>query len=323
MDLSVIIPVYEEEENLPRLLPEIHAALASEEIEYEIICVEDGSSDGSLAVLEQMAQADTRLVVLSFRRNFGQTAAMQAGLDAARGARVALMDGDLQNDPADIPKMLEALESGYDLVAGWRADRKDTFLTRRLPSIIANRIISVATKVRLHDYGCTLKVMTSEVAKELRLYGEMHRFIPAIANWSGARIKEMPVNHRPRQFGQSKYGLGRTLRVILDLLVVLFIQGFLVKPMQVFGLGGLLSGFAGFAICAWLAFERIAFDAPLAERPLLLFGVLLIIVGVQLASIGLVADLLSRTYHESQGKTTYRIRRTIGGPTATKENQGD
>ncbi len=313
MDLSVIIPVYEEEENLPRLIPEIHAALATQNLSYEIICVDDGSRDGSLSVLETMSHDDETLVILSFRRNFGQTAAMQAGLDAARGQRVALMDADLQNDPADIPKMLEGLDSGYDLVAGWRADRKDTFLTRRLPSIIANRIISVATKVRLHDYGCTLKVMTRDVAKELRLYGEMHRFIPTIANWSGARIKEQAVNHRPRQFGQSKYGLGRTLRVVLDLLVVLFIQGFLVKPMQVFGLGGLLSGFAGLGICAWLTFERIAFGAPLAERPLLLFGVLLIIVGVQLASIGLVADLLTRTYHESQGKTTYRIRRRIGG----------
>jgi glycosyltransferase involved in cell wall biosynthesis len=246
---------------------------------------------------------------------------MQAGIDAARGKRIALMDADLQNDPREIPQMLQALDEGYDLVAGWRADRKDTFLTRRLPSIIANRIISTATGVKLHDYGCTLKVMTDEVAKELRLYGEMHRFIPAIANWSGAHIKEMPVNHRARQFGTSKYGLGRTVRVVLDLLVILFIQGFLTKPMQVFGLGGLVSGFAGFALCAWLAIERIAFGAPLAERPLLLFGVLLVIVGVQLASIGLVADLLARTYHESQGKTTYRIRRRIDGQTRTEERR--
>ena len=286
MKLSVVLPVYNEEESIPTLIAEIHKALRPEGFSYEIVLVDDGSRDRSFDILKAMADDDPSLVLLSFRRNFGQTAAMQAGLDEARGDVVALMDADLQNDPADIPRMMAHLDEGYDLVAGWRADRKDTFLSRRLPSIIANRIISMTTKVRLHDYGCTLKVMTSDVAKALRLYGEMHRFIPAIANWSGAKILEVAVNHRARQFGVSKYGISRTVRVVLDLLVVLFIQGYLVKPMQVFGLGGLLSGFAGTALCGWLAIDKLLLGGSLADRPLLLLGVLLIIVGVQLLSFG-------------------------------------
>lgn len=313
MDLSVVIPVYNEEESLPRLIPEIHAALAPTGLSYEIVLVDDGSKDRSFAVLEEMAADDPALVVVQFRRNFGQTAAMQAGLDHARGARVALMDADLQNDPADIPRMLAELDGGYDLVAGWRANRQDAFINRKLPSMIANRIISRATGVHLHDYGCTLKVMTGDVARELRLYGEMHRFIPAIADWSGARILEMPVNHRARQFGVSKYGIGRTIRVVLDLLVVVFIQRFLVKPVQVFGLAGLLFGGLGGLICAVLTVQRLFGGEPLSQRPLLLLGVLLIIVGVQLVSMGLLADLLARTYHESQGKKPYHVRARIVG----------
>jgi hypothetical protein len=233
---------------------------------------------------------------------------MQAGLDAARGKYIVTIDADLQNDPADIPTMLEKLDEGYDLVAGWRKDRKDAFLNRRLPSMIANRIISAATKVKLHDYGCTLKVMTSDVAKELRLYGEMHRFIPAVASWVGARTFELPVNHRARRFGTSKYGIGRTFRVVLDLITVRFIQQYLGRPMQVFGLGGLVCLFLGLATCAWLAVEKIAFGARLADRPLLLLGVLLIVVGLQLLSLGLVADVVSRTYFESQNKRPYNVR---------------
>ncbi|MCA9539710.1 MAG: glycosyltransferase family 2 protein [Myxococcales bacterium] len=321
MDLSVVIPIYNEEESVPRLIPEIHAALRPAGLSYEIICVDDGSRDRSFAVLEEMASNDPALVVARFRRNFGQTAAMQAGLDLARGDAVALMDADLQNDPADIPRMLERLDEGYDLVAGWRADRKDAFLNRRLPSIVANRIISRTTGVRLHDYGCTLKVMTRDVAKALRLYGEMHRFIPVVANWSGARIFEMAVNHRARQFGVSKYGIGRTLRVVLDLLVVLFIQRYLSKPIQVFGLAGLFSGFIGFAICAVLALQKLISGESLSDRPLLLLGVLLIIIGVQLVSMGLIADLVARTYHESQDKRPYAVRTLLQGPGT--EAQGD
>lgn len=314
MDLSVVIPIYDEEENIPRLIPEVHAALRPTGLTYELICVDDGSRDRSFERLARLASEDPALTVVRFRRNFGQTAAIQAGLDEARGELVVLMDADLQNDPADIPRMVERLRADdLDLVAGWRARRQDAFLNRRLPSMIANRIIGMTTGVHLHDYGCTLKLMRREVAKDLRLYGEMHRFIPAIANWSGARILEMEVNHRPRQFGRSKYGIGRTLRVVLDLLVVRFMQRYLVKPMHIFGLTGLLAGLTGFVICAVLALEKLLYDQPLADRPLLLLGGLLILAGLQLVSLGLVADLLARTYHESQGKRAYTIRNLIRG----------
>lgn len=322
LDLSIVVPVYNEEESLPQLLREVHAALDSTGLSFELICVDDGSRDGSLALLTRLAAEDPALVVISFRRNFGQTAAMQAGIDAARGEVVALMDADLQNDPADIPMMIGKLREGFDMVAGWRADRQDAFINRKLPSMLANRIISRVTRVHLHDYGCTLKVMTREVAKELRLYGEMHRFIPAIASWAGARIMEVKVNHRARQFGKSNYGIGRTLRVVLDLLVVRFMQAYLVKPMQVFGKLGLITGFVGTLICLWLAIQKLTTGAPIGDRPLLLLGVLLIVVGVQLVCTGLVADLLGRTYHEAQNKRPYHVRVRIEGaghsPTAPK-----
>jgi glycosyltransferase involved in cell wall biosynthesis len=248
----------------------------------------------------------------SFRRNFGQTAAMQAGIDAARGNTIVTMDADLQNDPRDIPKMLAKLDEGYDMVAGWRASRKDTFINRRLPSIIANWLISTTTNVRLHDYGCTIKAIRSDLAKEIRLYGEMHRFIPVMASLIGARIVEMPVNHRARQFGTSKYGIGRTFRVVLDLATVVFLQKYLVKPMQVFGFAGLVALGTGLAISAWLTYEKLFHGAALANRPLLLAGVLLVLVGVQLLSLGLVADVVGRTYHESQNKRPYHMRSWVG-----------
>jgi glycosyltransferase involved in cell wall biosynthesis len=314
LDLSVIAPIYNEEESIPFLLQQLHGALDGTALSFEIILVDDGSADRSFAVLEAAAQVDPALVVICFRRNFGQTAALQAGLDAARGRRVVLLDADLQNDPADIPRMLAKLDEGFDLVAGWRAQRKDAFLNRRLPSMIANRLISAITTVRLHDYGCTLKAMNREVAKELRLYGEMHRFIPAIANWVGVRVAEMPVNHRARQFGSTKYGIGRTLRVVLDLMTVRFMQSYLTKPMQVFGLAGIFSGFLGLSVCVWLAVQKLAFGAEIGSRPLLMLGILLIVVGVQLLSLGLVADVVSRTYHESQNKPPYYVRQRIAGP---------
>ncbi|MCB9526298.1 MAG: glycosyltransferase family 2 protein [Myxococcales bacterium] len=316
MDLSVVIPIYNEEESIPRLLPEIHKALAPTGLRYEIVCVDDGSRDKSFQVLAEAAKTDPALVVVRFRRNFGQTAAMQAGLDEARGANIAFLDADLQNDPADIPAMLQKLDEGHDMVAGWRANRQDTFVNRKLPSMIANRIISSTTKVRLHDYGCTLKVMRADLAKTLNLYGEMHRFIPAIADWAGSSIIEMPVNHRARQFGVSKYGIGRTVRVVLDLLVVRFMQSYVTKPMQVFGLGGMASGALGVLILLWLTLSKLIWGTPLADRPLLLLGVLLVVVGVQLVSMGLVADLLARTYHEAQGKRPFHVRTRIVGPGA-------
>lgn len=320
LDLSIVVPVHNEEESLGELVDQIHGALRPEGISYEIILVDDGSTDSSFAWMKRSQASDPALTIVRFRRNFGQTAALQAGLDSSRGALVALMDADLQNDPLDIPKMLRELTDDVDMVAGWRVKRKDPFFTRRLPSIVANRVISTATKVKLHDYGCTLKVMRQEVAKELRLYGEMHRFIPAVASWMGVSIVEMKVNHRARQFGKSNYGLGRTLRVVLDLLTVRFMQSYLVRPMQVFGSAGFFSSVLGFGICAYLAVEKLAFGSDIGDRPLLLLGVLMIVVGVQLASLGLVADVVSRTYHESQNKRPYHVREKLQGPgTARRE----
>jgi len=313
IDLSIIAPIYNEEESLPHLVEQVHRALDATGLNFELILVDDGSNDRSFELMRSLANNDPCLVAIGLRRNFGQTAALQAGLDFARGKRIVLMDADLQNDPADIPAMLRKLDEGYDLVAGWRKDRKDPFINRRLPSIIANRVISLITKVQLHDYGCTLKAMTSEVAKELRLYGEMHRFIPAVANWVGVRVVEMPVNHRARQFGTTKYGIGRTLRVILDLITVRFMQTYLVRPMQVFGLAGIVSGALGTLVCFWLVVRKLSYGETIGTRPLLLLGVLLIVVGVQLLSLGLVADVLSRTYHESQDKRPYYVRTQIVG----------
>ncbi len=313
LDLSIIAPVHNEAESLPHLVPEIHQALAGAALSYEIILIDDGSTDSSYAWLRAAQANDPALTVIRFRRNFGQTAALQAGLDAARGRAIALIDADLQNDPADIRAMLDKLAEGYDMVAGWRAQRKDPFLTRRLPSMLANKVISAATKVKLHDYGCTLKVMTWDVAKELRLYGEMHRFIPAVASWMGVSIVEMKVNHRPRKYGRSNYGIERTVRVILDLITVRFMQSYLVRPMQVFGLAGSITSTLGFLICAYLALEKLVFGQDLSNRPLLLLGVLMIVVGVQLVSLGLVADVVSRTYHESQNKRPYHVRERLQG----------
>jgi glycosyltransferase involved in cell wall biosynthesis len=312
VDLSIIVPVYNEEESLPRLVDELHGALRPTGLEYELVFVDDGSRDRSCAELTRMAGTDQTIVVLVLRRNFGQTAAMQAGFDHARGATIVTLDADLQNDPADIPKLYAALdERDLDMIAGWRADRKDRFFDRRLPSMLANRLISWITGVKLHDYGCTLKAMRADVAKELRLYGEMHRFIPAIANWIGVRVGEMKVNHRARQFGVSKYGIGRTVRVFLDLVTVRFLQGYLQRPMQIFGLGGLASFALGFGISAYLTYEKFFHGEALAARPLLLLGVLLIVVGLQLMSLGLVADVLARTYYESQRKPPYYLRRVV------------
>ncbi|HEY6723058.1 MAG TPA: glycosyltransferase family 2 protein [Polyangiaceae bacterium] len=319
LDLSIVVPVHNEAESLPHLVREIHEVFQPRRLRYEIICVDDGSTDQSFAWLRERQRVDPALTVIRFRRNFGQTAALQAGLDSARGRAVALMDADLQNDPADIPAMLEHLERDCDMVAGWRADRKDAFFNRRLPSMLANRVISATTKVKLHDYGCTLKVMTREVAKELRLYGEMHRFIPAVASWMGVWVIEMKVNHRARKFGRSNYGIGRTIRVVLDLITVRFMQTYLVRPMQVFGLAGFVSAGVGLAICSWLAIDKLFLGNELSGRPLLLLGVLMIVVGVQLVSLGLVADVVSRTYHESQDKRPYHVREKLEGAGAGVE----
>ena len=313
LDLSIILPIFEEEESIPPLIEEIHQALQASDLKYEIIAVDDGSKDKSFEVLQSLVHDDDHLVIVQFRRNFGQTAAMQAGLDLAQGQAVAFMDADLQNDPHDIPAMYARLQEGYDLVAGWRHKRQDRWLNRKLPSMLANRLIAWVTGVRLHDYGCSLKLLQADLAKTLKLYGEMHRFIPAIASWSGARIVEMKVNHRARSFGVSKYGIGRVVRVVLDLLVVRFMQSYVVKPMQICGLAGLVSGGLGTMICMYLALQKFIYQQALSERPLLLLGILLIMIGVQLLSLGLVADLLARTYHEAQDKSPYHIRHCIRG----------
>lgn len=312
LDFSLILPIYQEEESIPSLIKEIHIALSKLNRSYEIICVDDGSTDQSFSILSEMAKTDPALVVLQFRRNFGQTAAMQAGLDLARGELIAFMDADMQNDPNDIQMMIETMYAkDADMVVGWRADRKDTFINRKLPSVIANYLIAKVTQVHIHDNGCSLKLLRSDLAKSLRLYGDMHRFIPAMANFAGARIEEVKVNHRARQFGQSKYGISRTVKVILDLMVIYFILSYQVKPMRIFGLGGLLSGIMGIGICLYLSFLKVFNGESLADRPLLHFGILLIMIGVQLISMGFLGDLLSRTYHESQKKSPYNVRKKI------------
>lgn len=307
-DLSVVIPVRNESASIPELYRELTDTLEAWGRPYEIIAIDDGSTDDSFELLAGLQARDARLRVIRFRKNFGQTAAFSAGFAHARGRLIATSDGDLQNDPRDLPALVDLVEGGADIAAGWRKDRKDPFVTRRLPSMIANWIISRTTGVRLHDYGCSLKVFRAEVVKPLRLYGEMHRFLPAIASEFGVTIAERVVNHRPRQHGTSKYGLGRTVRVILDLLTVKFLLSYATRPLQIFGLFGLLMGGIGGAVTAWLAYVRLFGSESIANRPLLLFGILLVFTGVQLITLGLLAEMQARTYHESQGKATYSIR---------------
>lgn len=315
MLLSVVIPLLNEEENIPILYQELVDVLATLKEEYEIVFIDDGSTDRSLELLKELQTRDSHVVVVSFRKNFGQTAAMAAGFDYARGEVIITMDADLQNDPRDIPLLLEKIKAGNDVVTGWRYDRKDAFLNRRLPSIIANKIISRTTGVNLHDYGCTLKAFRREVIKCVKLYGEMHRFIPAIASGMGIDFTEVKVNHRPRRFGSSKYGISRTIRVILDLLTVKFLLSYSTRPIQVFGLMGVISGGIGFLIALMMTIQRQFFGVPLSDRPLLFLAVLLIFIGIQFISLGLIAELQARTYHESQNKPVYHVKnvyRTAG-----------
>jgi len=309
IELSVVIPIMNEAPNLVDLHREITASLEPWGRSYEVIIVDDGSTDDSFQILSRIQASDPRWRIIRFRRNFGQTAAFSAGFAHACGRFIATSDGDLQNDPKDIPAMVSRLESEeLDIVCGWRKDRKDTFISRRLPSIVANRIISASTGVRLHDYGCSLKVFRAEVVKPLKLYGEMHRFIPAIASEQGVRIAEVVVNHRARKHGTSKYGISRTVRVVLDLLTVKFLLSYSTRPVQIFGLIGLGMGFPGGLILAYLAALKIFAGEAIGNRPLLLLGILLVFTGVQLVTMGLLAELQARTYHESQGKPTYVIR---------------
>ena len=313
MDLSLVIPVYNEEENVEPLIGEIETSLAVLGKTYAIVVVDDGSRDATFAKLRSIRGRLAQLKVVRLKRNFGQTAAMAAGLAQAQGAVVILMDGDGQNDPADIPALLRKLDEGNDLVAGWRYNRRDPFLNRRLPSMIANRLISLTTHVKLHDYGCTLKVMRQDVAKNLRLYGEMHRFIPAIAYERGARIAELKVNHRPRLRGKSKYGMTRTLRVVLDLLTVKFLSSYSTRPSHVFGPIGLGSAFLGFVIGLYLTVQKVFFGHNIGARPLLLLAILLIFIGFQFVTMGLLGEMLARTYHESQDRPVYVVGEVLEG----------
>jgi glycosyltransferase involved in cell wall biosynthesis len=277
----------------------------------EILVVDDGSTDRSAALLTALAADEPRLRVVRLARNYGQTAALAAGIEHARGEILVSIDGDRQNDPADIPRVLEALTDDVDVVNGWRVSRQDPWLTRRLPSQVANRLISMVTGTRLHDYGCTMRAMRASIARELRLYGEQHRFIPALAAEVGARVVELPVRHRPRTAGRSKYGLSRTLRVMLDLLTVKFLSGYATRPIHLFGLVGLFCALGGLGLVGVLGFQRIVLGVPLADRPIVLLGILMLVVGVQFVSIGLLGEMLVRTYHESQTKPVYRVREII------------
>jgi glycosyltransferase involved in cell wall biosynthesis len=311
--LSVVVPVYNEEESIPQLYERLTAELSALGVGYEIIAVDDGSRDASFKLLRELAEGDPRLRVVRFRRNFGQTAAFSAGFDRARGEVVVTIDADLQNDPADIGRLLAKMDEGYDVVSGWRERRQDPFINRRLPSMLANRLISWSTGVHLHDYGCSLKAYRSEVVRGIRLYGELHRFIPAIASWQGVEVAELPVNHRARQFGKSKYGISRTIRVVLDLLTVRFLLSYGTRPMQIFGLLGLIATMLGVVVGAYLSWIKLAYGAAIADRPLLLLAVLLIVLGVQFVSLGLIGELIVRTYYETQQKPIYVVREELNG----------
>jgi glycosyltransferase involved in cell wall biosynthesis len=315
LDLSVVIPIRNEAPNIGALYRELTDTLEAGGMSYEIICVDDGSTDASFELLAGLQEGDERVRVIRFRRNFGQTAAFAAGFAHARGRLIVTSDGDGQNDPHDIPALVRLVEEGHDIACGWRKERKDPFLNRRLPSMIANWLISRSTGVRLHDYGCSLKVFRAEVVKPLKLYGEMHRFLPAIASEMGVSIAETVVNHRPRQHGRSKYGISRTIRVILDLITVKFLLNYATRPLQIFGLVGFAMGTLGMLVTGWLAYQRLFGHQSIANRPALLFGILLIFTGVQLITLGLMAEMQARTYHESQDKPTYVIREIREGTT--------
>src|SRR5215213_9097604 len=313
MNLSLIIPVYNEEENLPLLYAAIDQALYPLEDTWEVIFVDDGSRDQSFEVLRSLVEKDPEHVrVLSFRRNFGQTAAIAAGLDHACGDIIVLMDADMQNDPADIPMLLAKLDEGYDLVSGWRKDRKDNRLTRTIPSNLANGLISWTTGVHLHDYGCTLKAYRRDALEGFRLYGEMHRFIPVFAHSVGAKITEVPVRHHARQFGEANYGLDRTLKVILDLYTVKFLLDYSHKPMRLFGGAGMILISSSGILLLYLFLRRILENVAVLGSPLFQLGVMFFILGFQSILMGLIAELLARTYHESQSKTTYTVRTVLG-----------
>ncbi len=311
MKISVILPVLNEEENLIDMNTEIIGVIENIDVDYEIIYIDDGSTDRSFDILCSLREVNPNIKIIQFRRNFGQTAGLAAGFEHASGDTIITMDSDRQNDPHDIPMLLDKIDEGYDLVSGWRFDRQDAWLSRKLPSKIANLLISKITGVKLHDYGCSLKAFHKDVVENVRLYGEMHRFIPAIASWMGVRIAEVKVNHRARVAGSSKYGISRTFRVILDLITVKFLLQYSARPIHFFGGLGLASGVTGFIIAFVMLVQKFFFSIPMGDRPLLLLAVLLMFIGLQFITFGLLGELMTRTYHEAQNKPVYVVRKLL------------
>ena len=305
--ISIVVPVYNESESIKLLINEIFYVMDSHKLQFELIIVNDGSVDNTINVLENLSKKIKQLIVINLRKNYGQTAALAAGFDNLNGEIIVTLDGDLQNDPSDIPKLITKLNEGYDLICGWRFQRKDKLLNRRIPSKIANRLIGNVTGIHLHDYGCSLKAFKREIVDDIKLYGELHRFLPVLANIEGAKIKEIKVNHRSRKYGHSKYGIDRTFRVLMDLLTVWFMNKFLTRPMYVFGFIGIISIISSFIISSYLIVLKF-FGENIGSRPLLIFALILGIAGVQLFSFGLLGELLMRTYHESQNRPIYRVR---------------
>jgi glycosyltransferase involved in cell wall biosynthesis len=314
--LSVVVPLFNETASLAALVDQLLAALRPLNLPFELVLVDDGSRDGTGEALQRLSSEIPELVAVLLRRNYGQTAAMAAGFDTSQGQVIVTLDGDLQNDPADIPLLLNKLAEGYDLVSGWRHQRQDGRFSRLLPSLLANRLIARVTGVGLHDYGCSLKAYRREVVEDMNLYGELHRFLPALAFIEGARIAEVKVQHHRRRFGRSHYGIDRTFRVLMDLLTVWFMKRFLTRPMHVFGFGGLMAMALGSLIVIWLIVEKLL-GADIGGRPLLLMGILSLLTGVQLFCFGLLAELQMRTYHESQNRPIYRVRRILGSSTGS------
>ena len=312
-EVSIVIPIFNEEGSIEQLVERIVEILENYNLSYEMICIDDGSQDKSPQILSELTRKYNNFKAIIFRRNYGQTPAMAAGFKYAKGKIIVTLDGDFQNDPIDIPKLINKLNHGYDLVSGWRKNRQDNAITRLLPSKIANWIVGKVTGVNLHDYGCSLKAYRSELAADMNLYGELHRFLPALAHIEGAKITEIPVSHHPRRHGKSKYGLGRTFRVVMDLLTVFFIKKYLTRPMHVFGLFGLSSTISGILLGDYLIFLKLVLGQSIGHRPLLILAVLLVLTGIQLLSFGLLAELVMRTYHESQKRPIYRVREIIDG----------
>ena len=305
--ISIVVPVYNESESIKLLINEIFHVMDSHKLQFELIIVNDGSVDNTINVLENLSKKIKQLIVINLRKNYGQTAALAAGFDNLNGEIIVTLDGDLQNDPSDIPKLITKLNEGYDLICGWRFQRKDKLLNRRIPSKIANRLIGNVTGIHLHDYGCSLKAFKREIVDDIKLYGELHRFLPVLANIEGAKIKEIKVNHRSRKYGHSKYGIDRTFRVLMDLLTVWFMNKFLTRPMYVFGFIGIISIISSFIMSSYLIVLKFLGES-IGNRPLLIFALILGIAGVQLFSFGLLGELLMRTYHESQNRPIYRVR---------------